>query len=216
MRNATGTFGKQGNRRALLCAVLNVQICCWRRGWRSVELLRTRVLGCRAVPIGESRRSSFVPCCLDDVCNSLVLQRRRKVVATMLLIQVDTSGGRLESGAIMWTVLCDRLIEQDKVLKRWWLLLCWWLRGECRQARWTGGKPWWLLGIRGEDWEVLAVNGGGGGKRTWARATKLVAEVQIYLWRKSWGGWRRGGNVKLFNVDGYRTGVRKDGGTGAI
>jgi hypothetical protein len=48
------------------------------------------------------------------------------MLATMLLVQVsDTSGGRLESGAIMWTVLSDRLIEQDKVLIQWLLLLCW-------------------------------------------------------------------------------------------
>lgn len=46
------------------------------------------------------------------------------MLATMLLIQVDTSGWRLESVAIMLTVWSDRLIEQDKVLK-WWLLLCW-------------------------------------------------------------------------------------------
>lgn len=39
------------------------------------------------------------------------------MLATMLLIQVDTSGGRLESVAIMLTVWSDRLIEQDKVLK---------------------------------------------------------------------------------------------------
>jgi hypothetical protein len=65
-----------------------------------------------------------VPSGLDDVCNSLVLQRRRcrgllreKELATMLLISIHTSvGGVLQDRATRLTVLFDRLIEQNKVL----------------------------------------------------------------------------------------------------
>lgn len=108
-----------------------------------------RVLRGRAKPLGESRRRRLVPCCVDDVCNSLVLQRRRgrgllrKELGTMLLISVHNSGGVLRDGAIMLRVF-DRLIEQDKVLLVVWqiellklLLMC----RLCRQARRTGGKP---------------------------------------------------------------------------
>jgi hypothetical protein len=61
-------------------------------------------------------------------------------------MQIHTSvGGRLrDRAAVRLTVLLDRLIEQDEVLlmKRQIqmrkLLL---MRGWCRQARGTGGKP---------------------------------------------------------------------------
>lgn len=84
---------------------------------------------------------------LDEICNSRVLQRRRsrgllrkELLAAMLLISIHTSvGGVLGSRAIRLTVLLDRLIEQDEVLLK--VLLMQLLRGWCRQARGTGGKP---------------------------------------------------------------------------
>lgn len=89
--------------------------------------MRVRVLRRRAKPSGESRRSCWVPSGLDDVCNSLVLQRRRRrgllreeELVAMLLISIHTSvGGVLREGATRLTVLFDRLIEENKVLLMW-------------------------------------------------------------------------------------------------
>lgn len=93
-----------------------------------------------------------MPGCLDDVRNSLVLQRRRRrgllreERLTRLLTEIHTSvGGRLAGWAIKLTGLLDRLIEQDKVLlmgRQIQMLKVQLLRGWCRQARRTGGKPW--------------------------------------------------------------------------
>lgn len=115
--------------------------------------MRVLVLRSRAKPIGESRRSCWVPCSLDDVCNSLVLERGRgsllllsrkklRLLATMLLIVVvytSVGGDR----AVRLT-LFDRLIEQDEVLLvggQIQMLELQLLRGWGRQARRTGGKP---------------------------------------------------------------------------
>lgn len=49
------------------------------------------------------------------------------------------------------------LVEENKVLTErlaGWLWL-WLLRLRCLQAGGTGGKPWWLLGIRVGDWKVV-------------------------------------------------------------
>lgn len=111
-----------------------------------------RVLRRRAEPVGESRRSRGVPCGLDDVGNSLILQGRRRgllrekrKVAMLLAGLVYTSvGGRLRGRAVRLTMF-DRLIEQDEVLlvrrQVQMLLQLQLLRGWCRQARRTGGKP---------------------------------------------------------------------------
>ena len=110
------------------------------------------VLRGRAKPIAESRRIYLVPCGLDDAGNSLVLQRRRRdllllvelVVAMLLVGLVYTSvGGRLRDRAVRLTMF-DRLIEQDEVLL--WRqvqmgLMLQLVRGWCRQAGGTGGRP---------------------------------------------------------------------------
>src|SRR3954452_13282678 len=90
--------------------------------------MRVRVLRRRAEAIGESRRSRWVPCGLDDVGNSLVLQRRRRGLLLMLIreqrlaaillagIVYTSVGGRLRDRAVVRLTLFDRLIEQDEVL----------------------------------------------------------------------------------------------------
>jgi hypothetical protein len=151
----------------------------------------------RAKPICDSRRRSLVPGSVDDLSNTLVLQvclgavGRSETLLVLLLILAmllltKSSQGLLWLGLTVMAIMAPgwRLVEQDEVLLRG-LALWELLRGWCRQAGRTGRKPCWL-GIRGEDWEVLAGNGGGIGERTRARAYDSSAEVQINLYRKSW------------------------------
>lgn len=119
-----------------------------RRSGRGVhrKLVRklVRKLSRGAKPFGESRRSSLTPGCLKDVRDSRRLRDER--LADRLLILNHTSvGGRLRNWVTMLTGRLVRLWEQDEVLlrKRQIQGLLWqWLRGWCRQARRTGGKPW--------------------------------------------------------------------------
>ena len=85
--------------------------------------MRAQILRRRGEPVGESRRSRLVPCSLDDVCNALVLQRRRRrllreqMLSVMLLLAgliYTLVGRRLRDRAIRLTML-DRLVEQDEV-----------------------------------------------------------------------------------------------------
>lgn len=65
-----------------------------------------------------------MPCCLDDLSNSLILQVRsgrsgRYLVLLVLLVLMLTSyGGRLRDRAVRLMTLRWR-IEQDKVLLMW-------------------------------------------------------------------------------------------------
>lgn len=91
-----------------------------------------------------------MPCGLDDVGNSLILQRRRQGLLMLRMrkkrlvgLVYTSDGGRLRDCAVARLTIFDRLIVQDKVLlgRQIQLLLVQLLRGRCRQARSTGGKP---------------------------------------------------------------------------
>jgi len=147
----------------------------------------------------DSRRRRWVPCSLDDAGNLLSLHGRRSwkllllgivmLLQMLRLLRCDNSvGWILRDKAVRLTgVSCWRWrrVEQNEVLLRELGVVL--VRGCCRQAGWTWGKPCWLLGIRGEDCKVWAVNGGGSRRRTRAWAGKHNTIVQIDLWRKSWG-----------------------------
>jgi len=85
-----------------------------------------------------------VPCSLYDLRNAVVLQsrgRRSLLVRLRLRLRLTpVCGGLWRRAARLMTI--RRRIEQDEVLMmRWEKWLCLGLRGRCRQAGGTGGKP---------------------------------------------------------------------------
>lgn len=90
-----------------------------------------------------------MPCCLDDLLYAVILKSRRCAritTADARVIAVERSkggccGGRRGGRAVNGYSRGLRRVEQDEVLLRRALKAVLLLRGWCRRARRTGGKP---------------------------------------------------------------------------